>query len=279
MAVQLGFEKLFTFVRADNPAALETYRRHGFQTVGTARHQAEGGRPLRGRKSSSTARRGRRRRSHENTPAGASRRAGCGRAVRARRRRSQTREALAAEVARRNVPLPDAGVARSGGVRVVCRREAVFFGNSAARQPAVVAGWAMYFDAQAPFSAEPDTVRCNKFRDMALTSGPLATRAARNRHVQLGLAATRRHWQVVADRSCPPCAVGNYWTILSTCNVSQEPRNCSLISDVFVFLWQIAALQMAGAGLPISSACRRLEDERRGGQVDAEQLPDDSSYR
>jgi len=40
VAVQLGFEKLFTFVRADNPAALETYRRHGFETVGTARRQA-----------------------------------------------------------------------------------------------------------------------------------------------------------------------------------------------------------------------------------------------
>lgn len=32
-----GYEKLFTFVRADNPAALATYLRHGFETIGTAR--------------------------------------------------------------------------------------------------------------------------------------------------------------------------------------------------------------------------------------------------
>ncbi len=31
-----GYEKLFTFVRADNPAALQTYLRHGFQEIGTA---------------------------------------------------------------------------------------------------------------------------------------------------------------------------------------------------------------------------------------------------
>jgi L-amino acid N-acyltransferase YncA len=44
-AVRKGYEKIFTFVRADNPAALETYRSQGFQTVGTARKQARiGGR-------------------------------------------------------------------------------------------------------------------------------------------------------------------------------------------------------------------------------------------
>jgi len=36
-AVRKGYEKVFTFVRADNPSALETYLRHGFEIVGTAR--------------------------------------------------------------------------------------------------------------------------------------------------------------------------------------------------------------------------------------------------
>ncbi len=36
-----GFEKLFTFVRADNPAALATYQAHGFVVVGTARRHAK----------------------------------------------------------------------------------------------------------------------------------------------------------------------------------------------------------------------------------------------
>jgi len=36
-----GFEKLFTCVRADNPAALATYRAHGFVVVGTARRHAK----------------------------------------------------------------------------------------------------------------------------------------------------------------------------------------------------------------------------------------------
>jgi L-amino acid N-acyltransferase YncA len=35
-----GYEKLFTFVRADNPAALAAYRAHGFETIGTARRHA-----------------------------------------------------------------------------------------------------------------------------------------------------------------------------------------------------------------------------------------------
>ncbi|HLE70655.1 MAG TPA: hypothetical protein VJH87_13305, partial [Vicinamibacteria bacterium] len=35
-----GYEKFFTFIRADNPAALATYRRHGFKVIGTARRQA-----------------------------------------------------------------------------------------------------------------------------------------------------------------------------------------------------------------------------------------------
>lgn len=35
------FEKIFTFVRADNPAALATYVKHGFSVIGTARRQAK----------------------------------------------------------------------------------------------------------------------------------------------------------------------------------------------------------------------------------------------
>ncbi len=36
-----GYEKLFTFVRADNPDALEFYLRLGFRIVGTAERQAK----------------------------------------------------------------------------------------------------------------------------------------------------------------------------------------------------------------------------------------------
>lgn len=35
-----GFEKLFTYVRGDNPAALKTYLSHGFRVIGTATRQA-----------------------------------------------------------------------------------------------------------------------------------------------------------------------------------------------------------------------------------------------
>jgi ribosomal protein S18 acetylase RimI-like enzyme len=35
-----GYEKFFTFVRADNSAALRTYLRHGFVVIGTATRQA-----------------------------------------------------------------------------------------------------------------------------------------------------------------------------------------------------------------------------------------------
>ena len=35
-----GYEKIFTFVRADNPAALAAYRAQGFETVGVARRHA-----------------------------------------------------------------------------------------------------------------------------------------------------------------------------------------------------------------------------------------------
>ena len=35
-----GYEKLFAFVRADNPAALQAYLSRGFEVIGTARGQA-----------------------------------------------------------------------------------------------------------------------------------------------------------------------------------------------------------------------------------------------
>ena len=39
-ALAKGYEKIFTYIRADNPAALATYQRHGFRVVGTAEAQA-----------------------------------------------------------------------------------------------------------------------------------------------------------------------------------------------------------------------------------------------
>ena len=39
-AKQKGYEKIFTYIRADNPAALATYRKHGFRVVGTAERHA-----------------------------------------------------------------------------------------------------------------------------------------------------------------------------------------------------------------------------------------------
>ena len=44
-AIGKGYEKIFTYVRADNDAALRVYQRHGFSIVGTARRHARiGGR-------------------------------------------------------------------------------------------------------------------------------------------------------------------------------------------------------------------------------------------
>jgi L-amino acid N-acyltransferase YncA len=40
-ARQKGYEKIFTFVRADNPAALATYRSHGFDVIGSARRHVK----------------------------------------------------------------------------------------------------------------------------------------------------------------------------------------------------------------------------------------------
>ena len=40
-AREQGYEKIFTFVRADNPSALATYRAHGFDVIGTARRHAK----------------------------------------------------------------------------------------------------------------------------------------------------------------------------------------------------------------------------------------------
>ena len=39
-AMKKGYEKAFTFVRADNPAALQTYLHHGFRVIGTAARHA-----------------------------------------------------------------------------------------------------------------------------------------------------------------------------------------------------------------------------------------------
>ncbi len=41
LARRKGYEKIFTFVRSDNPAALAVYQRQGFQIVGTARKHAK----------------------------------------------------------------------------------------------------------------------------------------------------------------------------------------------------------------------------------------------
>lgn len=35
-----GYRKIFTYIRADNPAAFATYMRHGFRVVGVARAHA-----------------------------------------------------------------------------------------------------------------------------------------------------------------------------------------------------------------------------------------------
>lgn len=44
-ALEKGYEKIFTYVRADNAAAMRTYERQGFSIVGTAhRHARIGGR-------------------------------------------------------------------------------------------------------------------------------------------------------------------------------------------------------------------------------------------
>ena len=44
-AIEKGYEKLFTYVRVDNDAALQAYRRQGFRVVGVAeRHARLGGR-------------------------------------------------------------------------------------------------------------------------------------------------------------------------------------------------------------------------------------------
>ena len=40
-ALRHGYEKFFTYVRADNAAALQTYFRHGFHVVGTAARHAK----------------------------------------------------------------------------------------------------------------------------------------------------------------------------------------------------------------------------------------------
>ena len=40
-AQELGFEKISTFVRADNAAALKVYQQHGFEMIGISKRQAK----------------------------------------------------------------------------------------------------------------------------------------------------------------------------------------------------------------------------------------------
>jgi len=43
-ARQKGYEKIFTYIRGDNPAALTAYMKYGFRVIGTsARHAKVGG--------------------------------------------------------------------------------------------------------------------------------------------------------------------------------------------------------------------------------------------
>ncbi len=39
-ARRVGYQKIFSFVRSDNPAALAAYQSHGFRLIGTAERQA-----------------------------------------------------------------------------------------------------------------------------------------------------------------------------------------------------------------------------------------------
>ena len=40
-ALRKGYEKIFTYIREDNPAALATYQKHGFRIVGRAERHAK----------------------------------------------------------------------------------------------------------------------------------------------------------------------------------------------------------------------------------------------
>jgi L-amino acid N-acyltransferase YncA len=40
-AQQKSYEKIFTYIRADNPVALATYQQHGFRVIGTAERHAK----------------------------------------------------------------------------------------------------------------------------------------------------------------------------------------------------------------------------------------------
>ena len=40
-ARQKGYEKIFTYIRADNPVALATYQKHGFRIIGKAERHAK----------------------------------------------------------------------------------------------------------------------------------------------------------------------------------------------------------------------------------------------
>jgi len=119
---------------------------------------------------------------------------------------AQTRKALAAEVRAAETSFARTLASRDrAAFASYVAEEAVFFGNSGALRgrPAVVAGWAAYFDgAQAPFSWEPDTVEVLDSGTLALTSGPVRDPSG----AQIGTfnSIWRReadgHWRVVFDK-------------------------------------------------------------------------------
>jgi ketosteroid isomerase-like protein len=121
----------------------------------------------------------------------------------------QTREALAAEVRAAETSFARTLASRDrAAFASYVAEEAVFFGNGGALRgrPAVVAGWAMYFDQpQAPFSWEPDTVEVLESGTLALTSGPVrdpgGTRIGTFNSIWRREADGR--WRVVFDKGCP----------------------------------------------------------------------------
>ena len=92
--------------------------------------------------------------------------------------------------------------------------EAVFFngdGSVLRGRQAVAEGWRPLFQgAEAPFSWEPEQVEVLASGTLALSSGPVYSRAG----TRIGTfnSVWRReedgHWRVVFDKGCPPCPAG-----------------------------------------------------------------------